>query len=136
MAEAQPVAPTQTACSTKSKSRLGIWFITGLLLLLAVATGAFFLGKYGLPTWVSGKKICTLEAKVCPDGSYVGRTDPNCEFAPCPSPTSTPSIGYTCPDTEWADCMPGPNMGVKQECTPEFINWAKIHCPDFKGPAY
>lgn len=27
---------------------------------------------------------CTLEAKICPDGSGVGRTGPNCEFAPCP----------------------------------------------------
>jgi hypothetical protein len=27
---------------------------------------------------------CTEEAKQCPDGSYVSRTGPNCEFAPCP----------------------------------------------------
>ncbi len=27
---------------------------------------------------------CTMEAKQCPDGSYVGRTGPNCEFSPCP----------------------------------------------------
>lgn len=27
---------------------------------------------------------CTLEAKICPDGSTVGRTGPNCEFAACP----------------------------------------------------
>ncbi len=29
-------------------------------------------------------KACTQEAKLCPDGSYVGRTGPNCEFTPCP----------------------------------------------------
>lgn len=28
--------------------------------------------------------MCTLEAKLCPDGSYVGRSGPKCEFAPCP----------------------------------------------------
>lgn len=28
---------------------------------------------------------CTEEAKICPDGSAVGRTGPNCEFAPCPT---------------------------------------------------
>ncbi|MEK7559447.1 MAG: hypothetical protein AAB521_04015 [Patescibacteria group bacterium] len=28
---------------------------------------------------------CTEEAKICPDGSYVSRQGPNCEFAPCPS---------------------------------------------------
>lgn len=27
---------------------------------------------------------CTMEAKLCPDGSSVGRSGPNCEFAPCP----------------------------------------------------
>lgn len=30
-------------------------------------------------------KACTQEAKQCPDGSYVGRIGPNCEFAPCPN---------------------------------------------------
>lgn len=28
--------------------------------------------------------FCTMDAKLCSDGSYVGRTGPNCEFAPCP----------------------------------------------------
>lgn len=27
---------------------------------------------------------CTMEARECPDGSYVGRQGPHCEFAPCP----------------------------------------------------
>ncbi|MFH1462162.1 MAG: hypothetical protein ABIG08_00455 [bacterium] len=27
---------------------------------------------------------CTMDAKLCSDGSYVGRVAPNCEFAPCP----------------------------------------------------
>lgn len=41
--------------------------------------------------------VCTQEAKLCPDGSYVGRTGPNCEFTVCPfineskpTPTSVP----------------------------------------------
>lgn len=29
---------------------------------------------------------CTLEAKLCPDGSGVGRVGPSCAFAPCPFP--------------------------------------------------
>jgi hypothetical protein len=28
--------------------------------------------------------MCTMEAKECPDGSYVGRSGPTCEFAKCP----------------------------------------------------
>ncbi len=27
---------------------------------------------------------CTLEVNECPDGSFVGRVPPSCEFAPCP----------------------------------------------------
>ena len=27
---------------------------------------------------------CTMDAKVCPDGSFVGRVAPDCEFAKCP----------------------------------------------------
>ncbi|HKL44246.1 MAG TPA: DUF333 domain-containing protein [Candidatus Absconditabacterales bacterium] len=28
--------------------------------------------------------VCTMDAKECPDGSFVSRTGPNCEFEPCP----------------------------------------------------
>ncbi len=35
---------------------------------------------------------CTMDAKICPDGSAVGRTGPRCEFATCPS---TPPIANT-----------------------------------------
>jgi hypothetical protein len=40
--------------------------------------------------------FCTMDAKMCPDGSYVGRTGLKCEFAPCPEPgnVSLPR-GYT-----------------------------------------
>lgn len=31
------------------------------------------------------EQVCTKEAKVCPDGTTVGRTGPNCEFARCPA---------------------------------------------------
>ncbi len=30
------------------------------------------------------EKACTQEAKICPDGTAVGRSGPNCEFGPCP----------------------------------------------------
>lgn len=36
---------------------------------------------------------CTMDAKICPDGSAVGRQGPRCEFAECPSsPISAPHI--------------------------------------------
>lgn len=31
---------------------------------------------------------CTMDAKLCPDSSYVGRSGPNCEFL-CPTPEGT-----------------------------------------------
>src|SRR5690606_35467881 len=73
---------------------------------------------------------CTAEAKICPDGSAVGRVPPSCEFAPCPDePTGCTLDAKTCPDgssvgrvppsCEFAPC-PEP-----KECTFE----AKI-CPD------
>lgn len=59
------------------------WTLT--ILLLWWGYNSFFANKQG--------KACTKEAKICPDGSSVGRTGPNCEFAPCPTPqqpTPTP----------------------------------------------
>lgn len=35
---------------------------------------------------------CTMDAKQCPDGSYVGRTPPKCEFKPCPQATASPKV--------------------------------------------
>jgi hypothetical protein len=37
---------------------------------------------------------CTMEAKLCPDGSSVGRSGPNCEFSPCPTPTPDPTADW------------------------------------------
>lgn len=28
--------------------------------------------------------MCTMDAKQCPDGSWVSRVPPKCKFAPCP----------------------------------------------------
>lgn len=47
---------------------------------------------------------CTMEAMVCPDGSAVGRSGPNCEFTPCPG-TPAPSPSVNC--TSDAQCPPG-----------------------------
>lgn len=66
---------------------------------------------------------CTMDAKMCPDGSYVGRSGPTCEFEVCPTaavPTPNPS-------------RPQPTPGVLKPgesviCTAD----AKI-CPDGSG---
>ncbi len=47
---------------------------------------------------------CTMEAKVCPDGTEVGRVAPNCEFAPCPTNTTLSNVseGETMTNTKVA----------------------------------
>jgi hypothetical protein len=52
-----------------------------ILILMAALFGAgYFYNKKSPPE----RSVCTLEAKLCPDGSYVGRSGPKCEFSPCP----------------------------------------------------
>ena len=61
-------------------------YILIVALVVLMAFGAFFSyskmvndeppSSYG--------KACTEEAKICPDGSAVGRQGENCEFTPCP----------------------------------------------------
>ncbi|MDC0670363.1 hypothetical protein [Nannocystis radixulma] len=56
-----------------------------VLALLAACLVSACAGKSNPPpTEDPGVKACTKEAKVCPDGSIVGRTGPDCEFAACP----------------------------------------------------
>jgi hypothetical protein len=40
--------------------------------------------------------MCTMDAKVCPDGSYVGRVGPRCEFAACPSENEGEALEVQC----------------------------------------
>jgi hypothetical protein len=42
---------------------------------------------------------------------------------------------YTCPKTEYVDCMPGPGKETRTECQPAFLQWAQKNCPRFKGAA-
>ena len=47
----------------------------------------------------SGGTMCSADARQCPDGSWVGRTGPNCTFAcaAVTSPVATTTSGYVCP---------------------------------------
>lgn len=53
--------------------------IIAIVALLAIGGSAyyFFAGK------AEKQVVCTKKAKMCPDGSSVSRTGPNCEFMPC-----------------------------------------------------
>lgn len=68
-------------------------YIILILLVVILAGLAFWDVQNNLPQQ-NNQVACTMDAKQCPDGSYVGRTGPKCEFAACPavSSTSLPSL--------------------------------------------
>ncbi|MCX6796554.1 MAG: hypothetical protein NTW06_03590 [Candidatus Falkowbacteria bacterium] len=61
--------------------------IVGIVLLLAIMVMGLFYQQILKQIQISNKtgnqQACTQEAKLCDDGSSVGRTGPNCEFARC-----------------------------------------------------
>lgn len=65
---------------------------TVILILCAVALGLGGILYLVNPTPIKYETpkdegvMCTQEAKQCPDGSYVGRSGPKCEFDLCPIP--------------------------------------------------
>ncbi len=61
-----------------------------VLLVLAVIAGGFWYSSTMPQT--EEQVFCTADAMQCPDGSYVGRSGPNCEFV-CPAATTTPPTG-------------------------------------------
>jgi hypothetical protein len=59
--------------------------------VLLIISAIVILGGLIFLAWRSPEPepvFCTMEAKLCPDGSYVGRSGPKCEFASCPSADS------------------------------------------------
>lgn len=49
-------------------------------------------------------------------------------------PSATPA--YTCPQTEWVNCMPILTPETQKSCTKEYLDWATKNCSNFKGAAY
>lgn len=103
---------TAPSVSEHSNSNLLKLTIAGLLILLPiVGMGGYYLGLNSqkvanvsetsivnkLPmveeaTEEEEEVVCTMDVRICPDGSSVGRTGPNCEFTECPV---TSKLTYT-----------------------------------------
>lgn len=98
------IPPTPVPDKPKlSKIKVLILVACGVLVLASFAA-AYFLGKNSSDEQVA----CTQEAKICPDGSAVGRTGPKCEFAPCPT---------------GGDQTGNPNLDPGEPKTNETANW-------------
>lgn len=111
--------------------------ISTMVLLLIIA-GVLAIGGGTYWYFVQSKPVvCTQEAKQCPDGSYVGRTGPNCEFVPCPGATdlSKPILSYL------KGAVPFVQIGIEHQCDKKYniyrsvnnIDWVKIMTTDFKS---
>ncbi|MAZ41097.1 hypothetical protein CL654_03190 [bacterium] len=63
-----------------------LMWVTLLVIVTAVIAGGWFVLLQNKDRNAPTEPIaCTADAMQCPDGSWVGRTGPNCEFV-CPSP--------------------------------------------------
>ena len=86
--------------------------------------------------------VCTMDAKICPDGSSVGRVAPDCNFASCPaliggdkdSHGCIPSAGYSwCEEKQkclrvWEeDCNASAGVGA------QIANPASVNCINNNG---
>ncbi len=56
-----------------------------VIILALMAIGFYFLVRDDISDKPEPVVFCTLDAMQCPDGSYVGRVPPSCEFAACVS---------------------------------------------------
>jgi hypothetical protein len=124
--------------SMKQKGFINILIIIGLVLLAGIVgylmrNQGFYSGS--IPPQSPESVGCTQEAKQCPDGSYVTREGPNCDFAKCPeinpSPTPNSKLNWT-RYREDGTCPPGYiDYGIPLQCvTPEYMEYCKTHpCP-------
>lgn len=59
-----------------------------IIAILVIAAGLIIFLPKTIPATppppITKPRACTTDAKLCPNGSYVSRTGPNCEFAKCP----------------------------------------------------
>ncbi len=77
------------------RALIGITFAGVVVIILVILDVRYFGvdGGFTVPKTGQEPYACTMDAKICPDGSAVGRSGPNCEFAVCPG--TIPDIATT-----------------------------------------
>ena len=76
--------------------------LLGIALIILLGIGSFLYKNAVQKGPVSNAPVaCTLDARICPDGSAVGRTGPACEFEAC----STDAVHFSAP-VGFTDTLP------------------------------
>lgn len=102
---------------------LAMVLFAGMILVLGISIFVFIAKpeqKNAEPE--TEQTVCTAEAMQCPDGSYVTRSRPSCEFDPCPRVFPTATAASSATPTASGSAKPAPSL---KACTMD----AKI-CPD------
>jgi len=70
----------------KEKGNLVLAIIVVVCFTAVIAMGLYLIYDNSLFVREQEKSevFCTQDVKICPDGSFIGRTGPNCEFTSCP----------------------------------------------------
>lgn len=68
--------------------------IAGIVFIIVIGVAGFFYrNTFEHPVVAPPQPVaCTADAKLCPDGTSVGRSGPNCVFAPCALPNAEDAV--------------------------------------------
>jgi len=96
---------------------------TGMILTIAIIAiiGALIFVDTKTAEAPEEPVFCTQDAKQCPDGSFVGRVAPNCEFEACPDTSNASTTLATVVNFDGKTFSPQ-NITIKAGETVKFIN--------------
>ena len=84
-------------------------------------------------TYPGDSIACTADVKECPDGTYVSRVAPSCNFAECPNNNDTNDNYDDSEDTTTNVSHPVPVVTAQSEETGVKLSWNKINDDRFTG---
>ncbi|OGZ54268.1 MAG: hypothetical protein A3B25_02540 [Candidatus Ryanbacteria bacterium RIFCSPLOWO2_01_FULL_48_26] len=100
-----------------------------IVVILFVTTAWYWYFRIYVP---QNRAFCNQEAKQCPDGSYVGRIGPNCEFTECPNapePTWDQKAEQTRAESKNWPMYKNTNLGFTLKYPPVVYNGNTVFIP-------